>query len=128
MFPPGQAATRIIPKAMVGVGFNSRTSKKVNAGNKNAWLMKPTIADLGFRKISSKFSILMSRATPNMIKEKRNIEKNQSGGREIQADMVKNFERISHKSLMFRKVRDLKSKKTMDDPKAVAHSFFLKSE
>jgi len=68
MFPPGQAATKIIPKATVGVGFSNRTNKKVNAGNKNVWLMNPIINDLGLFRISRKCSALMSSATPNMIK------------------------------------------------------------
>ena len=32
IFPPGQAATKIIPKATLGEGFNNKTNPKVNKG------------------------------------------------------------------------------------------------
>src|ERR1035437_8992000 len=56
MFPPGHAATKIIPRAMVGVGFNKMTNKKVIAGKRKVWLMYPMIAALGFIRIALKFS------------------------------------------------------------------------
>jgi len=48
MFPPGHAATKIIPNATVGVGLSRSTNRKVRDGNKKVWLIKPTMAGLGF--------------------------------------------------------------------------------
>lgn len=48
-FPPGQAATNIIPKAMVGVkkSFKITTIKKVRKGNTKNWDTTPITADFG---------------------------------------------------------------------------------
>ena len=50
IFPPGQAATIIIPRAIVGAGLIIITSRNVNAGNKKVWLTNPMTADFGFFK------------------------------------------------------------------------------
>lgn len=47
MFPPGQDATRIIPKAIIGeIQFlNVIVRRKVNAGSSTSWQMIPNMTD-----------------------------------------------------------------------------------
>jgi len=66
MFPPGQAATNIIPIATIGVirSFRMITSRNVSAGKSIIWQIAPSITDLGFLKISLNTEGLMPSATP----------------------------------------------------------------
>ena len=66
--PPGQEATIIITKAMLGNGLMIETKTKVTNGiNKNCANM-PTITGFGdFNKVVKSVS-LISKATPNMTK------------------------------------------------------------
>lgn len=68
MFPPGQAATSIMPMATMGViwSFKSTISKNVMAGSRINWQVSPKIADLGFLKTFLNSAGLMPRATPNI--------------------------------------------------------------
>ena len=68
MFPPGQAATRIIPRAIIGEIQLSieMTRRNVRAGRKMTWQRIPTIMDLGLRAMSRNDAGLMPRATPNI--------------------------------------------------------------
>lgn len=68
MFPPGHAATKIIPKAILGAGFKSRTSKKLIRGKIKNWLATPTIRDLGFKITGLKSRQSMDKAMPNITK------------------------------------------------------------
>ena len=70
IFPPGQAATRIIPSAIIGdiQSFNKIVSRKVNAGSSMIWHIIPSIIDFGLRTISRKDEGLMPKATPNITK------------------------------------------------------------
>ena len=70
MFPPGHAATRIIPKAIIGLiqPSNVIVRRNVSAGRRTSWHMIPSISDLGFCRIPMKDLGLMPKATPNMTK------------------------------------------------------------
>jgi hypothetical protein len=67
MFPPGQAAMRIIPMAIDGGGLRSITSPKVSAGRSMNCALIPRKADFGFRRIFLNCSTLISSATPNIM-------------------------------------------------------------
>ena len=67
-FPPGQAATRIIPKAMEGWGFKTRVNRKVNAGSRINWAIKPMQGALGETRMRLKSSSFRSRETPSIIR------------------------------------------------------------
>ena len=56
MFPPGQAATRIMPSAIIGLihPSNDITSRKVSAGNSRFWQITPKINDFGCLNVSMK--------------------------------------------------------------------------
>jgi hypothetical protein len=47
-FPPGQAATRNIPKAMLGGGLSSVTNTQVRKGNTKNWENIPITNPFGF--------------------------------------------------------------------------------
>ncbi|MPM71601.1 hypothetical protein SDC9_118569 [bioreactor metagenome] len=70
IFPPGQAATNIIPIATVGVMKSLRrtTKIKVTNGKANNCEVNPMRADLGFFIINLNCSGRMPNATPNIIK------------------------------------------------------------
>jgi len=70
IFPPGQAATKNMPKAILGCGFISITNKKVKAGSKTNCDTTPRKAGLGCSTIRLKSFKLSSKATPNMTKPK----------------------------------------------------------
>jgi hypothetical protein len=67
IFPPGQAATRIIPRAILGMGFIRRTSKKVRKGNARNWQTTPISTGRGFLNKALKSDTLICSATPNII-------------------------------------------------------------
>ena len=67
ILPPGHAAIRIIPSAILGSGFANTISKNVKEGNKIHWAHSPVISDLGDRKILRNRAFLRSNAIPNMI-------------------------------------------------------------
>ena len=66
MFPPGQAATRIIPRPIMGEiqPVSRMASRQVNAGSRISWHIAPRITDLGFLKTSMKIPGLIPSATP----------------------------------------------------------------
>ena len=66
MLPPGQAATRIMPIAIMGDihPVMSIASPQVKAGRSTSWLSMSRSTDLGFLKTSTKMPGLMPRATP----------------------------------------------------------------
>ena len=66
-FPPGQAATKIIPMATEVEGRKRITNKKVSAGRSTYWAMTPNSAGLGLRISVLKCLGLMLNATPNMM-------------------------------------------------------------
>src|SRR6056300_1234264 len=68
MFPPGHAATKIIPKAILGAGFKTRTRKKLTRGKTKNWLDTPIIRDLGFKITGLKSRQSMDKAMPNITK------------------------------------------------------------
>lgn len=65
-FPPGHDAIKIIPKAMDGRGFNTKTSKKVAKGSSINWVKRPITGAFGDLQILLKSSIDRSSATPNI--------------------------------------------------------------
>ena len=64
--PPGQAATKIIPREIEIGNFAMRTNKKVMAGMRTNWDMTPIITGLGSLTIFWKLSFLIPKATPNI--------------------------------------------------------------
>ena len=70
MFPPGQDATRIIPRAIIGdIQFlNVMVRRKVNAGRRIIWQIMPNNIDFGFVNTSTNVLGLIPRATPNITK------------------------------------------------------------
>ena len=66
MFPPGQAATIIIPNAILGCGLISITNKKVNNGNKINCDNMPIKINFGRCKRSLKSLMVIDKATPNI--------------------------------------------------------------
>ncbi len=66
--PPGQAATRIIPKATAVLGRRIITNKKVSAGRRRYCATTPNKTGLGLNANILKCWGLMLSATPNMIK------------------------------------------------------------
>lgn len=66
IFPPGQAATKIIPNAILGFGCKIRISPKVKAGRIINCEATPSKDDLGLRHNLLKSDGLMSSATPNI--------------------------------------------------------------
>ena len=67
MFPPGQAATSIMPNAILGEGSMIKTKTNVAAGSSRNCNSSPTSAALGAIKTFLKSSSLMSSAIPNMM-------------------------------------------------------------
>ena len=70
MLPPGQAATMNIPKAMLGIGFMTKTNKKVMAVSTTNWLKTPTRIGLGFLSRRLKSVVEISNAIPNITNAK----------------------------------------------------------
>ena len=70
MFPPGQDATSIIPRAIIGVinGLSANATANVIAGSANHCSIAPIIIDFGFFIMSFIVRGLIPRATPNMTK------------------------------------------------------------
>src|SRR5690554_784561 len=66
-FPPGQAATIIIPRAILGWGLIAKTSKKVRKGNRINCSKTPIKTNLGCLNRRLKSSKVMPKATPNII-------------------------------------------------------------
>ena len=68
MFPPGHAATRIIPSETIGVRIllNVMQRTNVNAGRRISWQIIPMITDLGFLRMSINVFGLIPSATPNI--------------------------------------------------------------
>ena len=66
--PPGQAATMIIPSAMLGAGSINQTKTNVKAGRSKNWLSTPTKTGLGYWINRLKSAGEISRATPNITK------------------------------------------------------------
>ena len=64
IFPPGQAATTIIPSAILGCGFKSIVIAHVTAGSTASCARRPESGATGLRKTSMKSSIRRSSATP----------------------------------------------------------------
>lgn len=71
IFPHGQAATSIIPKAMEVGGFNISTKTKVNNGNTIICDKQPINTDFGFEYSVLKSSFLISIANENKINAKQ---------------------------------------------------------
>ena len=71
ILPPGQEATRIIPKAIIGDMRSPRAiaRRKVKAGRSRNWHNAPIRTPLGFLKTSIKTDGWISRAMPNITKE-----------------------------------------------------------
>lgn len=67
ILPPGHAAIKIIPMAMEGGGLIMITNIKVKAGSRKICEKIPSKADLGYRNIFLKCSVLIPSATPNMM-------------------------------------------------------------
>lgn len=70
ILPPGQAATKIIPNATLGVGCINDINKKVTAGKIKNCENIPISMALGFIAISLKCSTFISKATPNITRAK----------------------------------------------------------
>ena len=66
-FPPGQAATKNNPRAILGLGCMMRTRRYVNAGSKINWQQRPITAGFGFLTLCLKSANFKSSATPNMM-------------------------------------------------------------
>ena len=68
MLPPGQEATRIMPRPIMGEIHQLRrmASRQVKAGSRTSWHSMPSRTDFGLRNTSTKMPGLMPRATPNM--------------------------------------------------------------
>jgi hypothetical protein len=66
-FPPGQAATKIIPRATLSVGFRKYTNTKVTAGKRINCDITPKIKALGFEIMALKLDISMPKAMPNIM-------------------------------------------------------------
>lgn len=80
MFPPGHEATKIIPKATEGLGFNIKIKRKLRRGSNTNCETIPVTTDLGFLIMALNSSMRMSSATPNMIKAKAMLRKNKPEG------------------------------------------------
>jgi hypothetical protein len=67
-FPPGQDATRIIPKAIIGEMKSPHAiiRSKVRAGSRIIWHTIPVMIDFGFVKMSTNVEGLIPSATPNI--------------------------------------------------------------
>ena len=70
MLPPGHDATKIIPRAIIGVinGLRISAMAKVTAGNATHCKKIPKITDLGLVNTSLKVCGLIPNATPNITK------------------------------------------------------------
>ena len=67
MFPPGQAPTKIIPRATDGGGCKSFTKPKVSSGSKIKCADSPTKVVFLFFRSEIKSSFFSSREIPNRI-------------------------------------------------------------
>jgi hypothetical protein len=76
MFPPGQQATKIMPKAILGLGSNIKIRIKVMMGKMTHCDINPIMEALGFNKTLLKSSTFKSSATPNMIKPSKKFNSN----------------------------------------------------
>ena len=70
ILPPGQAATRIMPRPIMGEiqPVRRMASRQVKAGSRMSWHNIPSKTDLGFLNTSTKICGLMPRATPYITK------------------------------------------------------------
>lgn len=66
-FPPGQAATKNNPNAMLGNGFMIMTNKKVKAGSRKNCATRPINTGFGVERVLLKSPNFRSSATPNII-------------------------------------------------------------
>ncbi len=71
--PPGQAATIIIPIAILGRGSITSTNRKVSKGRTRNCETTPTMAGFGTLVRRRKSANLKSKATPNMITAKQRL-------------------------------------------------------
>jgi hypothetical protein len=76
--PPGQAATKNIPKATLGGGCINKTKHQVKKGRRINWEHKPKKIPFGFLTKYLKSAIFNSKAIPNMIKAKARFRNNKS--------------------------------------------------
>ena len=72
ILPPGHDATRIIPRATIGVikGLKAIATQKVTAGKPIHCNTIPVTTDFGYLNTSLNVSSLMPRATPNITNAK----------------------------------------------------------
>ena len=70
ILPPGQLATRSIPRHTIGVriGFRIIIRRKVTRGRPIHWRMTPVRMDLGFTNTSLRVEALIFKAIPNMMR------------------------------------------------------------
>jgi hypothetical protein len=68
MLPPGQAATSIMPSAMLGAGLITMISRKVKAGSSTNCPAMPMMTGLGMVSTALKSATLRSSATPNITR------------------------------------------------------------
>ncbi len=70
MFPPGQDATRIMPRPIIGEihRLMRMASRQVKAGSRTNWHVAPRMTDLGFLNTSTNVPGLMPSETPYMTK------------------------------------------------------------
>ena len=68
MLPPGQEATRIMPRPIMGEihPVSAMASRQVNAGRSTSWHRMPSSTLLGFLNTSTKMAGLMPSETPYM--------------------------------------------------------------
>ena len=88
MFPGGQQATRIIPRAIDGVTGRISVRTKVTAGSTISWARIAMMNVFGLRATTLKSSTVVSRAMPNMIRAQDDVEDDQRAGVEVQHDVV----------------------------------------
>jgi hypothetical protein len=69
-FPPGQQATRIIPKAIEGLGFREKHKTKVRVGSASNCRNIPNKNGLGERFKKAKLDVLRLNATDNIMTPK----------------------------------------------------------
>ena len=68
MLPPGQDATRSIPRAIIGeiIPFIAIARRSVRQGSSTSWQIIPMMMDFGFCSMLMKVAGLMPSATPNI--------------------------------------------------------------
>ena len=74
--PPGQAATKNIPSAKPGSGFQSHTIQNVTNGNRTNWASSPSKVGLGRLNALATSDHVSSRETPNMMNPRMKFKAN----------------------------------------------------